>query len=63
MNTFKDLFAAARDVFGGRSETVQKTRRQSRQTPLNELRREAHRIGASSLPSARISGTASTWRN
>ncbi|WP_167620220.1 YbjQ family protein [Paracoccus ravus] len=49
MNAFKDLFAAARDVFGGRSETVQKTMRHSRETALYELRREAYRLGANAV--------------
>ena len=42
MNIFKDLFAAVRDVVGGRSEAVQKTMRDSRQTVLYELKKEAY---------------------
>ncbi|WP_134682451.1 YbjQ family protein [Paracoccus ravus] len=49
MNIFKDLFASARDFFGGRSAAVQNTMRESRQTALNELRAEAHRIGANAV--------------
>ena len=46
MNIFKDLFAGVRNVVGGRSETVQKTMRDSRRTVLHELKREAHLLGA-----------------
>ena len=49
MNIFKDLFAAVRDVVGGRSEAVQKTMRDSRQTALYELKKEAHRVGANAV--------------
>ncbi|MBD9526209.1 YbjQ family protein [Paracoccus sp. PAR01] len=49
MNIFKDLFASARDFFGGRSEAVQKTMRDARKTALYELRREAHLIGANAV--------------
>lgn len=49
MNIFKDLFAAVRDVVGGRSEAVQKTMRDSRQTVLYELKKEAHRVGANAV--------------
>lgn len=49
MNIFKDLFAGVRDVFGGRSEAVQKTMRDSRRTVLHELKREAHRLGANAV--------------
>ena len=49
MNIFKDLFAAVRDVVGGRSEAVQKTLRDSRETVLYELKKEAHRVGANAV--------------
>lgn len=49
MNIFKDLFAGLRDVFGGRSEAVQKTMRDARKTALHELRREAYEIGANAV--------------
>lgn len=49
MNVFKDLFASVRDVFGGRSEAVQKTMRDARKTVLYELRREAHLVGANAV--------------
>lgn len=46
---FRDLFVAARDVFGGRSAAVQNTLRQARQQALYELKREAHLIGANAV--------------
>ncbi|MHA6326786.1 YbjQ family protein [Roseivivax sp. CAU 1753] len=49
MNIFKDLFAGVRDVFGGRSEAVQKTLRDSRRTALYELKKEAHAVGANAV--------------
>ena len=49
MNIFKDLFASARDIFGGRSETIQKTMRDSRKTVLYELKKEAYEVGANAV--------------
>lgn len=49
MNIFKDLFAAVRDVVGGRSEAVQATLRDARKTVLLELKREAFRVGANAV--------------
>lgn len=49
MNIFKDLFAAVRDVVGGRSKAVQKTMRDARRTALYELKREAHAVGANAV--------------
>lgn len=49
MNIFRDLFAAVRDVIGGRSEAVQKTMRDARKTALHELKREAWLVGANAV--------------
>lgn len=49
MNIFKDLFAAVRDIVGGRSEAVQKSMRDARKTALYELKREAHLVGANAV--------------
>lgn len=49
MNVFKDLFAGVRDIVGGRSEAMQKTMRDARNTVLFELRREAYEIGANAV--------------
>lgn len=49
MNIFRDLFAALRDIAGGRSDATQKILRDSRKTALLELRKEAHAIGANAV--------------
>lgn len=49
MNIFKDLFAGVRNVVGGRSEAVQSTMRDARNTVLYELKREAHLVGANAV--------------
>jgi len=49
MNIFKDLFSSVRNIVGGRSEAIQKTMRDSRETVLFELKREAHALGANAI--------------
>ncbi len=49
MHMFKDLFAVGRDIFGGRSETIQNTLKDARNTALEELRLEAHKLGANAV--------------
>jgi uncharacterized protein YbjQ (UPF0145 family) len=49
MNVFKDIFASVRNIVGGRSEAVQKTMRDARETVLHELKREAHAVGANAV--------------
>jgi uncharacterized protein YbjQ (UPF0145 family) len=49
MNVFKDIFAGVRNIVGGRSEAVQKTMRDARETVLHELKREAHAVGANAV--------------
>jgi uncharacterized protein YbjQ (UPF0145 family) len=49
MHMFKDMFAAFRDFFGGRSKVVQDTLRDARRTVLTELRREALVVGADAV--------------
>jgi uncharacterized protein YbjQ (UPF0145 family) len=49
MNVFRDLFAAVRDVFGGRSKASQKVLRDARKTALAELRGEALMVGADAV--------------
>lgn len=49
MHLFRDIAAAFRDTFGGRSATMQKGLRDARKTALDELRREAHAIGADAV--------------
>ncbi len=49
MNMFRDMFAAVRDVVGGRSRASQKVLRDARRTALTELRREALMVGADAV--------------
>lgn len=49
MNIFKDLFAGVRNVVGGRSEAVESTMRDARESVIYELKREAHRVGANAV--------------
>lgn len=49
MNVFKDIFASVRNIVGGRSEAVQKTMRDARETVLYELKKEAHAVGANAV--------------
>ncbi|WGH77574.1 YbjQ family protein [Jannaschia ovalis] len=49
MNIFKDLFAGVRNIVGGRSSAIQDTMREARATVVEELRREAHSLGADAV--------------
>lgn len=49
MNLFSDLFMEFRDVFGGRSATVQKAFKDARTIAMDELRREALEIGGNAI--------------
>jgi uncharacterized protein YbjQ (UPF0145 family) len=49
MNFFRDLSVAARDLVGGRSESMQKVLRDARRTVLTELRAEAFAVGADAV--------------
>ena len=49
MHLFKDVAAAFRDVFGGRSSAMQNGLRDARVTALTELRREALALGADAV--------------
>lgn len=49
MNFFKDVAAGFRDVFGGRSKVMQEGLRDARKLALQELRVEAHAIGAQAV--------------
>lgn len=46
MNIFKDVLANVRDIFGGRSGTVQKTLEKARQVAFDEMRLKAFELGA-----------------
>lgn len=49
MNIFNDIGSALRDLVGGRNETYQAKLREARKTVLNELKREAHQLGANAV--------------
>ncbi|MDA9812747.1 YbjQ family protein [Planktomarina temperata] len=49
MNMFKDMFANVRNLVGGRSAAVEDTMRDSRETVMQELKREAHAKGANAV--------------
>jgi uncharacterized protein YbjQ (UPF0145 family) len=49
MGLLTDVFNAWRDVFGGRSKSYQNTLKDARRTVLQELRREAHLVGADAV--------------
>ena len=49
MHLFKDVASAFRDVFGGRSETMQRGLKQGRKAALAELRQEAFDLGADAV--------------
>jgi uncharacterized protein YbjQ (UPF0145 family) len=54
MNLFRDFFAGVRDIFGGRSKATQKVLRDARRKVLEELRAEAHEIGATAVIAIRL---------
>lgn len=49
MHLFKDIGAVFRDVFGGRSETMQRGLKDARKAALAELRLEAFELGADAV--------------
>ena len=49
MNMFKDMFANVRNLVGGSSAAVEDTMRDSRETVMQELKREANAKGANAV--------------
>lgn len=49
MHIFRDVASLFRDVFGGRSQTMQKGLKEARTAALNEMRSEAHALGADAV--------------
>lgn len=49
MNIFRDLFASASDILGGRSAATQNVLRDARRTCLDELKTEALKLGANAV--------------
>lgn len=54
MNVFRDFFATVTDIVGGRSGSTQKVLQDARKTCLNELRREAARLGADGVIAVKL---------
>lgn len=49
MHLFKDIASSWRDTFGGRSKVMQNGLRDAKNTALQELRAEAHQLGADAV--------------
>jgi uncharacterized protein YbjQ (UPF0145 family) len=48
-NIFRDMFAAVRDIVGGRSATYEKALAEARETALAEMRERAQELGANAV--------------
>ena len=48
-NVFRDFFASIRDVVGGRAGSYEKVLRSGRDTALQEMADEAHRLGGNAV--------------
>ena len=48
-NIFRDMFAAVRDIVGGRSATYEKALAEARETALGEMERRAQEMGANAV--------------
>jgi uncharacterized protein YbjQ (UPF0145 family) len=48
-NIFRDMFAAVRDVVGGRSATYEKALAEARELALSEMQKRAEALGASGI--------------
>jgi len=49
VNFVRDFFARFRDVFGGRSQTLESALRTAREQATNELQRHAQQLGADAV--------------
>jgi uncharacterized protein YbjQ (UPF0145 family) len=48
-NVFRDMFAAVRDIVGGRSATYEKALAEARAVALEEMQRRAEEMGANAI--------------
>jgi len=48
-NVFRDMFAAVRDVVGGRSGTYEKALAEARDAALSEMQKRAEQMGANAI--------------
>lgn len=54
MNIVKDFMVGARDLIGGRSETMQKSMRDARNAAMQEMKVEASNLGANAVVAVKI---------
>jgi uncharacterized protein YbjQ (UPF0145 family) len=48
-NIFRDMFAAVRDIVGGRSATYEKALNEARQVAMSEMEKRAQEMGANAV--------------
>ena len=48
-NIFRDMFAAVRDIVGGRSATYEKALTEARQVAMSEMEKKAQELGANAV--------------
>ena len=48
-NIFRDMFAAVRDIVGGRSATYEKALNEARQVAMGEMEKRAQEMGATAV--------------
>ena len=48
-NIFRDMFAAVRDIVGGRSGTYEKALNEAREVAMGEMQRRAQELGANAV--------------
>jgi uncharacterized protein YbjQ (UPF0145 family) len=48
-NVFRDMFAAVRDIVGGRSATYEKALAEARDAALSEMQKRAEQMGANAI--------------
>ena len=54
VNIFRDFFTAFRDVFGGRSQSYQNVMQDMENEVIEEIKREAQKLGANAIVGFRI---------
>ena len=48
-NVFRDMFAAVRDIVGGRSATYERALAEARETAMKEMQSRAQELGANAI--------------
>ena len=54
VNIFRDFFTAFRDVFGGRSQSYQNVMQDMENEVIEEIKREAQKLGANAIVGFRL---------